>query len=568
MSAEQQKIFSQLHSLSIEQKNLLRLQLEQKTFNGHQIIAQTLKANGISHIYSISGTPIDETLSLCAQQGIRIIAVRHQQAAVMMASVQNYLQGELKAVVILSAGPAVTNVTTGILVAQDNCFPLLVIGSRRALQNQGIGYFQELNGIPIFESITKLSELVESTTAISSSISNGIAIAMSNRPGVVYLEIPEDILENRVNINLCLPSSNPKVDLLDKKAVQKAVSLLKQAQRPVIIMGRGTRWHEAYQELNFLVNRLGIPFTTSPMAQGYLPDNHPLCYNRIQAELFTCADVILVIGAKLNWTFRFGAEFCPQAKIIQIDIHGPEIGNNITPTVGIVGHAKHILQHLITELQNTKLNISNSWLNSLNLQRQEKLKKWELLAEDNSLPISPYRLMKEIRESLPDDAIVAIDGNVILATAQRLLPSYLPLSRFTVGTNGCMGTGIPFGIAAKVAFPQRIVIIITGDTAFGFNGMEMETAIRLALPIIVIVANNDGNSGYLKQTKFYPPDYPDLVTMFQPNIHYEKIMEAFGGKTEYVENPEQIRPALTKALNSEIASCINCKVNPQISYPS
>ncbi len=566
MDSEKKK-FSQLQNLSVEQQKLLRLKLGQKIQNGHQIIAQTLKDSGITHIYSISGTPIDETLSYCSQFGIRIIAVRHQQAAVMAASAQNYLQGELKAVVILSAGPAVTNATTGILVAQDNCYPLLIIGSRRTMQNQGIGYFQELNSIPIFESITKLSELVDSTEKISPSIKNGIATTMNNRPGAVYLEIPEDILNKEGYLNLPIQSSKTKVDLFSPEILPEVVSLIKQAQRPVIVIGRGVRWNEAYQELDFFVNSLRIPFTTSPMARGYLSDNHPLCYNSIQSELFAHSDLIFVIGARLNWTFRFGAEFSSDAKIIQVDIHPTEITNNIVPTIGIVGEAKDILKNIITQLQGVKIDISNSWLDSMNLLREDKKHKWDLLADDTSLPISPYCLIKEIREVLPEDAIVVIDGNIILAVAQRLLPSYIPISRLTPGTNGCIGTGVPFGIAAKVAFPNRPVIIITGDAAFGFNAMEMETALRLRLQIIVIVTNNDGNLGSFKQKKFYPPDYPDLVTMFQSNIHYEKIMEAFGGHTEYVERPEQIGTSLTKALNSEVASCINVKVNPHTPYP-
>ncbi len=565
--ASDKDILNQLQNLSAEQQKLLRRKLEQKTLSGHQIIGQALKDNGVSHIYSISGVPIHETLSSCSRLGIKVIAVRNQQTAAMMASAQNYLEGKLKAVVILSYGPAITNATTGILVAQDNCFPLLVIGARSAIQNQGIGCFQELNAIPIMQSITKLSELVDSTEKISSCIKNAIELTMNNRPGAVYLEIPDDIIDKKGYLNTPIQSNQPEIDSFDHESLQEAVALIKQAQRPVIIIGRGLRWNEAYRELDFFINNLGIPFTTSPMARGYFPDNHPLCYNTIQSESFNNADLLFVVGAKLNWTFRFGAEFCPKAKVIQIDIHPEESCNNQISTLGIVGNAKNILQNMIPLFKDIKLNISNSWLDSLNVHRKEKQEKWELLAEDTSMPISPYCLIKEIREVIPEDAIVAVDGRVIVAAAQRLLPSFLPVSRFTPGTNGCIGTGIPFGIAAKVAFPNSPVIIITGDTAFGLNAMEMETAIRMKLNIIVIVANNDGNSGSLTQSQYYPPDYPDRVTMFQNNIHYEKIMEAFGGFTQYVEKPEQIRVALNKALKSEVASCINVVVNPATPYP-
>jgi 2-hydroxyacyl-CoA lyase 1 len=542
---------------------------EQQILSGHEVIAQTLKQNGITHVYGISGVPIDNTLSECAKNGIRVVGVHHQQAGVMMASAQNYQQGKLAAVVILSTGPAITNAITGALVAQDNGFPVLIIGSTRALQNHGIGYFQELNGIPIVQSITKLSQLVDSTEKIADIISKGISIATEGRKGAVYLEIPEDILNRHIKLVPKKPFYLTKpTNLLDTESIAKAVPLLKNAQRPVLIVGRGVRWDNAYEELSFFVDKLGIPFTTSPMAQGFISDNHPLCYNAINAQLFSQADVIFAIGARLNWTFRFGAEFGKDAKLIQIDIHPPEIGNNLTPTVGIVGDAKSVLQKMINQLKSSQLNLSPLWLRYLHSQKEEKLKQWNLLAEDDSLPISPHRLIQEIREILPREAIITIDGNVILAATQRLLPSYLPVSRFTPGTNGCMGVGIPFAIAAKISEPQRPVLAITGDLALGMNPMEMETAIRYRLPIIIIVANNGGHGGVLTQRKFYASDYPDKVTMFEPNIHYEKIMETFGGKTEYVEVPDEIKPALKRALNNPVATCINVKINPETPYPS
>ena len=174
---------------------------------------------------------------------------------------------------------------------------------------------------------------------------------------------------------------------------------------------------------------------------------------------------------------------------------------------------------------------------------------------DDSIPMSPYRMLKEVREFLPRDAVCILDGNVFMAAAQQVLPSYMPVTRFTAGTNGCMGVGIPFGIGAKLAQPTRPVVVLCGDTAFGFSAMEMETAVRHQIPIIVVVVNNDGNSGALQQTALYPPGH-ERVTMFQPDIRYEQIMRAFGGAAEYVERPEQLRPALERAARSGVAACV------------
>jgi thiamine pyrophosphate-dependent acetolactate synthase large subunit-like protein len=320
------------------------------------------------------------------------------------------------------------------------------------------------------------------------------------------------------------------------------------------------------------VNDWGIPFITSPMGQGYLPDDHPLCYNAIPGFLQSQADAVLLVGARLDWTFRFGSQLAPGAKLIQIDIHEPEIGVNVTPTVGILGDAHRILQQLVTQLQ-AKRNESlrkealDSWRGTLDKKRTERVSALDVQMNTDTLPMSPQRMMKEIRDFLPRDAICILDGNVSMAAAQQVLPSYLPASRLTAGSNGCMGVGIPFGIGAKLSYPERVVVIICGDTAFGFNAMELETAIRSRVPILVIVANNEGMSGALTQKSLFPSNY-ERVTMFQPGIQYEQIMRAFGGYAECVEHPQQIIPALKRATASGMVACINIQVDPYAPYPS
>jgi thiamine pyrophosphate-dependent acetolactate synthase large subunit-like protein len=338
------------------------------------------------------------------------------------------------------------------------------------------------------------------------------------------------------------------------------------AQRPALIIGKGIRWSEPYQELQQLVNDWSIPFITSPMGQGYLPDDHPLCYNAIRGFLQSQADAVLLVGARLDWTFRFGSQLAPEAKLIQIDIHEPEIGVNVAPTVGILGDARRIFQQFVMQLKAKKNESSredalDSWCSILSEKRAEQLSALEVQMNTDTLPMSPQRMMKEIRDFLPRDAICILDGNISMAAAQQVLRSYLPVSRLTAGSNGCMGVGVPFGIGAKLSYPERVVIVICGDTAFGFNAMEMETAIRCKVPILVIVANNDGSTGALTQKSLFPPGY-ERVTMFQPGIRYEQIMQAFGGYAECVAQPQQLIPALERALASGVAACINVQVDP------
>jgi len=545
----------------------LTQRLDKNTVEGHTLIAQRLQSLGVSHVYGISGIPIDQTLAACAKQGIRPIGVRHQQAGVMMATAQNYMTGRLTAVAILSSGPAVTNATTAILVAKDNGWPLVVLGGRRSLKMQGMGCFQELDAVSLFQSITKFSAMVESTAKIPESLDKAFQIAMSGRPGPVYLDLPEETLQGKAVAPASLPTYTQEFPSGDTDAVNQAATMLLSAKHPAIIVGKGVRWSEPYTELSQLVNELGIPFITSPMGKGYLPDDHPLCYTAASSWLLSTADVILLLGARLNWTFRFGAELNPEVKLIQVDIHEPEIGINVTPAVGIVGDVKQVLRQLLTQIELQQHHCLKSfalqdWLNFLDEKRNETVSKWELRIQQNTLPMSPHRLVHEIRTSIPPDAICVIDGNIILAAAQQSLPSYRPASRLTPGSNGCMGVGVPFGIGAKLSHPERLVIVISGDTAFCFNAMEMETAVRLGIPVIFVVANNEGHGGHLRQKAFYPENYPDRVTMFAPNIRYEQMMTAFGGHGEFVEHPDQFKPALARAINSGKAACINVKVDP------
>ncbi len=545
--------------------------LQGREADGHTLIAFSLQELGINHVYGVGGIPIHETLSACAKNGIRVIGVRHQQAAGLMAAAQNYIEGRVSAVALVSSGPAITNLTTAILVARDNGWPLVALGARRSEVMHEMGGFQYLDAVPIFQSITKFSGTVNSAGAIHPALKNAVEVATDGRPGPVYLDLVEEILNQK---DIALRRSQrltPAARQLNEDAIRRAAELLAQATRPAIVIGEAIRWSEPYAELNQLVDYLDAPFAASPMGRGYVPDDHPRCYSNARSYLLSAANAVLLIGARLDWTFRFGAEIARDAKLVQIAIHENEIGANVTPEVAIVGDIKQVLRRLVKEIDRMRSEREAaapdlSWRALLDQKRDESAAKWETLAQEGG-PISPLRLIAEIRDFIPRDAICVIDGNIILAAAQHLLPSYLPVSRLTAGNNGCMGVGIPFGIAAKLALPTRMVIAICGDFAFGLSAMEMETAVRMRVPVIIVVANNDGNGGTANEKMFYPEDYPDRVTMFTPDIHYDQMMRAFGGHGEYVDRAEQIKPALARAAASGLAACINVRVNPDSPYP-
>jgi thiamine pyrophosphate-dependent acetolactate synthase large subunit-like protein len=425
--------------------------------------------------------------------------------------------------------------------------------------------------VPIFQSITKWSAVVEKTSQIPHYLNQAFQIAISGRPGPVYLDLPEDVLTAMSYSSVVPASVSSNMPQLDENEIEAAADLLLRAQKPAMIVGKGVRWSEPYAELSRMVDEFGIPFTTSPMGRGYLPDDHVLCANHARGFLQSKADAILLLGTRLDWTFRFGAQIASDAKLIQIDIHEPEIGVNRAPTIGIVGDVKSALQQILAHMTRksgaaTRNNLQ-PWHAVLAAARETTQCKLDIQMNSAALPMSPHRMFKEIKEFLPREAICILDGNVSMAAGQQVLPAYLPASRFTAGNNGCLGVGVPFAVGAKIAQPDGLVIAICGDMGFAFSAMDMETAVRHKIPIIVVVANNDGSTGAITQKTFFP-GYEERITMFQPDIHYENIMRAFGGHTEHVDRPEQLRPALERAVASAKPACLNVTVDPFAPYPT
>ena len=542
---------------------------------GYTIVAKSLKRLGVTHVCSVPGGPVLETIAACAEEGIRPIGMRNEQAAVMMAAAQNYCAGKLVCVPILASGPGVSNAATGMLVAKDNCWPLLVLGGRSALNTRGLGPFQELDGVPVFRPLTKWAETVDRPTRIPDFLARGVLTATSGRPGPVFLDLPQDVLLSQTDeerVTLPHPYEGPARPAGDPELVKEAAELLLNAESPLMIVGKGVRWSEPFSELRELAESLGMPFLTSPMGRGFIPDDHPLCFGAARSMAQRGADVVLLVGTRLNWTFRLGTELGPDTKIIQIDIDPTEIGLNRQPTVGIVGDVKPVLRQLLGELEGRTSGIAeraaeSPWVTGLQEKRTENESGLEnFYIQADQLPMTPHRMLKEIKDFIPRDTTVVVDGNIILGAGRQVIPSYEPATRLNSGSNGCMGVGVPFALGAKLARPDKPVVGIIGDCAFGFSAMEMETALRHNIPVVYLIANNDGISGATIQDASMP-DHPERVMMYLEDIHYERVITAFGGHAEYVERPEDIQPAMQRAFDSGKAACINVKLDPRAPFP-
>ncbi|MEM1366466.1 MAG: thiamine pyrophosphate-binding protein [Cyanobacteria bacterium P01_H01_bin.15] len=566
-SASSDSLIRKLEQLTPAQRRQLRQKLGQRSLNGNDLIAKVLSALGITHVYGISGVPVHQLLGQCARAGIRVVCGRHQQGATLMAASHNYAAGKLVAAVIVSSGPAITNTTTGVLVAWDNAWPLLVIGGGRG--DGPPGMFQALDTQPIFTPITKAVFHLCSAQEIISTLSRAADLAISDRPGPVYIELDQSVLTQTASLTADLSPPRPSFPSFEPTAIAQAAALLQQAERPLLVFGKGVRWSEPYVELAQLTG-LGIPFVASPMGQGYLPDDDSANVTPAGSLALSTADVVLSVGARWNWTFRFGAELAENAQLIQIDVHEPELGLNVKPAVGIVGDAQAILQALLMKLGSTSWQSKSgtaAWRAQLATASQEKQQYWRSRIDPTQLPLNLQTMYDAILPLLPRDAITVLEGNFTLEAGLRLVPCYRPASRFTNGSNGCVGVGLPFAIGAKIANPDRLVIAVSGDLSFGMTALELETAVRYQVPIVILVANNQGFCGSLYQHQNYGIDYPERVTMFVPNAQYEVLATAFGGFGATVQTASELTAAITDAIAANVPACINVQIDPTAPNP-
>ena len=468
---------------------------------------------------------------------------------------------------VLAAGPAVTNGVTGAHVAYDNCFPLVILGGSGPQRGRYTGTFQETENIPMYKGITKMAVQVESTARIPEYMAMAFRRARTGRPGPVYVDLPSDVLQNGVDEESVRWPSNYYTDAApmgNPDQVKRAAELLLNAERPMMIVGKGVRWSEPTAELQQLIESLGMPYIASPMGRGYIPDDHPLNLGAARSAIMGNADVVLVVGSRLNWMFGFGRQFPADAKVIHIDVEAEEIGFNRAVEVGIVGDSKAVLRQILGEMEGKTAGLreraeEGPWLSSLRDRVGSNADAIQERLTSDAKPILTYRLLHEVSQVFPRETVYSVDGQTTLATGRQVLQSYTPASRLNSGSNGCMGVGVPFAVGAKLARPDVPVVSVNGDCAFGFNAMEMETAVRYQLPIVFIINNNSGIvGGSLEANMGLPEGYEERVATYTPEIRYDKILEAFGGHTEHVTEPSEINAALRRAYQATQEGKVAC----------
>jgi acetolactate synthase-1/2/3 large subunit len=526
---------------------------------GSQVLARALQKQGVDTMFFLMGGPMLDAEAACMEEGIRSIDVRHEQAAAMMAHAYTRLTNRV-GVCMAASGPATTNLVTGVGNAWSDMAPILAIGGAAPLITTGQHIFQECDQLAIFKPITKWADRCLDPKRIPDMVAMALRQATSGRRGPVYLDMPGDVLYKEVEEDdlyypepaTSMATARPKAD---DEYVRAAIKLLGEVEKPIIVTGSGILWSEASAELQRFVELSGIPFYTTPQGRGVVPDDHELSFLAARSSAFREADCIFVIGTRMGYVsghFR-PPRFRGDAKLIQVDIDPSEIGLTRPCNVGMVGDAKAVLEQLIAEGEG-KLKPSrySAWVNHLKEINDVKTAEAEAKMSSDQVPIHPLRLCKEVRDFLDRDAVLIVDGQEILNFGRQSIPTFTPGHRLNSGPWGTMGVGLPFGVGAKVAKPDKQVLVLHGDGSFGLNAMELDTAARHNIPVVCVVSLNGGWTGDPDQNK------PGRNLGY---TRYDIMAEGLGCHSEYVEKPEEIRPALERAFASGKPALVNVKTD-------
>jgi thiamine pyrophosphate-dependent acetolactate synthase large subunit-like protein len=527
------------------------------TVTGSELLAQALQAQGVDAMFYVMGGPMLETEATCIKLGIRAIDTRHEQAAALSAHAWTRVMRR-PAVCMGASGPGATNLLTGVANAFTDAAPLVAIGGASPRVSLGMEAFQEIDQLAVFRPVTKWADRIYDARRIPEIVATAFRQAMTGRPGPVYLDLPGDVLGEKVDDDKVVWSSAWKPlprPLGDPTAVREAVALLARAQRPVIVGGSGVWWSDAAAAFQALVETTGIPFYTTPMSRGLVPEDHPLAFLNARSTAFEETDACVVVGTRFNWIIQFGRppRFAKDMKVIRVDVDPAEMGHNRDVDVPIVGDARAVLEQLVAEARG-KIDPGrySAWVGKLRVLDAEKGAAQDKAMASEEVPIHPLRLCKEVRDFLRRDAILIVDGQEILNYGRQSIPTFVPGHRLNSGAFGCMGVGLPFGVGAKVAKPDTQVVVLHGDGSYGINAMEIDTAVRHRIPVVVVISNNGG----------WTADAPWGLPLPKPGRHlgrtrYDRVAMELGAHGELVEKPHEIRPALERAYASGKPAVVN-----------
>ncbi len=531
--------------------------------DGGRLVARQLKRAGIDTVFGVVAGPMIEVFAGAQAEGLRVVGCRHEENAGFMASAWGWLRRR-PGVVVTGSGPGMTNAVTPLHAATEGCMPLVVLGGSAYAGTRGVGGFQEADQVAFARPACKWTGVVDRTERIGEWVHLALGRAIAGRPGGVYLDFPGETVSRRIPEERAVLREAPQVSAPhpDPEQVERTAELLASAERPLVLIGKGAAWSEAGDALARLVAR-GIPYVASPMARGVVPDDDPHFVNAARSAALAGADAILMVGGRFNWIFGFGRppRYRPEVRIAQIDVAPEEFTGAAPVELGITADAAAGTAALVDALEGRALRADPAWLAGLRERALANDARLRELLESDALPIHPYRLVKEVRDAVGREAIVTSEGETIMGICRAVLPAFRPRAVFNAGTTGCMGTGVGYAIGARLARPDRPSVAVLGDDAFGAAMQDLETAARLGVAVVFVVADNEGIAGHLIQDHMLPPGSPPIAALLP--ARYERWAEAVGGHAEYVERPEEIRPALERALAADRVAVVHVRLDPK-----
>jgi oxalyl-CoA decarboxylase len=539
--------------------------------DGFHLVIDALKLNGIDTIFGVPGIPITDLTRMAQAEGIRVISFRHEQHAGNAAAAAGFLTKKPGIALTVSA-PGFLNGLTALTNATTNCFPMILISgsSEREIVDLQQGDYEEMDQLAIAKPLCKAAFRVLHAEDIGVGIARAIRSAVSGRPGGVYLDLPAKLFSQTMTAEAGKKSLIKVVDAAPRQlpapdSVQRALDLLKSAKRPLILLGKGAAYAQADADIRALVEKSGIPYLPMSMAKGLLPDTHGQSASAARSYVLAEADVVVLIGARLNWLLSHGkgktwAQDKGAKKFIQIDIAPTEIDSNVAIEAPLIGDIGSCVAALLTGMGSNWAQPPVEWTGAIYDKRDKNIAKMAETLAKNPPVMNFHSALNVIRNVVKanPEAIVVNEGANTLDFARSIVDMYLPRKRLDVGTWGIMGIGMGFSIAAAVV-TGKPVIAIEGDSAFGFSGMEVETICRYNLPVCVVVFNNNG---IYRGIDVNPTGGPDVApTVFVKNARYDKMMEAFGGVGVHATTPEELQKGLDEAIRSGKPTLINAVID-------
>jgi thiamine pyrophosphate-dependent acetolactate synthase large subunit-like protein len=527
------------------------------TITGSEVLAKALRTQGVDTMFYLMGGPMLETEAACIQLGIRAIDHRHEQAAAFAAHAYTRILRR-PGVCMGASGPGATNLLTGVATAFTDCAPLVAIGGSSPRVYLGMEAFQEIDQLAVFKPVTKWAERVYDARRIPDVVASAFRQATSGRPGPVYIDMPGDVLGEKVEEDAVTyaPAWKPAPRTLgDTGAIKEAIALLAKAQRPIIVAGSGVWWSDGGTALRAFVEATGIPFWTKPISRGLIPEDHALSFLNARSKAFTETDCVLAVGTRFDWMIQFGRppRFAADMKVIHVDVNPAELGHNREVDVPIAGDARAVLEQLTAEATGQiRPNMYASWTGKLRTLDAEKGADQDKAMSSDELPMHPLRLCKEVRDFIRRDAILVVDGQEILNFGRQAIPTYTAGHRLNSGAFGTMGVGLPYGVGAKVAKPEAQVLVLHGDGSFGINVMDIDTAVRHKIPVVCVISNNGGWTADAPWTRPLPKPGRNLGY-----TRYDRLAIDLGAHGEHVEKPHDVRPALERAFASGKPAVVN-----------